>query len=296
MRVGVLILPAAPWREAAGWWRMVDELGFAHAWVHDHLAWRDLLDRTWFAAVPTLAAAAAVTSRVRLGMLVCTPNFRHPVPLVKEVVALDDLSGGRVTLGLGAGVDGPDARALGDPPVDRATRVTRFAEFTELADLLLRQEVTDFDGAHYRARQARMTPGCRQRPRVPLAIAAPSPRTMRVAARYADVWVTNGVTPAPGLRAAVVDVSTVRAQAQRFTDACLAAGRDPGEPARLVYHGDRRRSALACVSRFADLAGRYSEAGMTDLVVPFPRTEPPHVADMAVLERIAADVLPDLQA
>jgi alkanesulfonate monooxygenase SsuD/methylene tetrahydromethanopterin reductase-like flavin-dependent oxidoreductase (luciferase family) len=294
MRVGVLILPAEPWRTAVRWWRMADELGFAHAWVHDHLSWRDLADRPWFAAMPTLAAAAAVTSRLRLGTLVCTPNYRHPVTLAKEAVALDDLSDGRITLGLGAGVNGADAEVLGAPPVGLAERVSRFAEFTELTDSLLRNDVTDFTGAHYRARQARTTPGCRQRPRLPLAVAASGPRTMRIAARWADVWVTNGVSR-PGARAGVIDAATVRRQVEQFAQACAAVGRDPAEVQRLAYHGDRTRSALSSVAEFADLAGQYAAAGMTDLVVPFPRREPPHVADPAVLERIATDVLPELQ-
>jgi alkanesulfonate monooxygenase SsuD/methylene tetrahydromethanopterin reductase-like flavin-dependent oxidoreductase (luciferase family) len=295
VRVGVLILPAAPWRESARWWRMADELGFAHAWVHDHLAWRDLPNGTWFAAVPTLAAAAGVTSKVLLGTLVCTPNYRHPVTLAKEAIALDDLSNGRMVLGLGAGGDGFDAQVLGQPRQDRTSRVSRFAEFTDLIDRLLQQEITDFDGAYYQARQARMVPGCRQRPRMPLAVAAPSSRSMQVAARFADIWVTNGVTPEPGRRAAVVDVSIVRAQVEQFREACLAAGRGPEEPARLVYHANRDRSALASVAEFSDLAGAYAEVGVSDLVVPFPRTEPPHMAGLAVLERVASDVLPDLQ-
>lgn len=295
MRVGLLILPAQPWRETAQAWRRAEELGFDHAWVHDHLSWRDLAGTPWFAAVPTLTAAAAVTSTIRLGTLVCTPNYRHPVPLAQEAIALDDISGGRFVLGLGAGVDGPDSRVLGAPQPDARTRVARFAEFTALTDRLLRQDVTDFAGEHYRAERAWMVPGCTQRPRLPLAIAAPSPRTMRVAARHADTWITNGTTPAPGLRAAVADVVAVREQSKRFTDACLAEGRDPAEPGRLVFHANRDSFALSSAARFADLAAAYAEVGVTDLVVPYPRARPPHVADRAVLDRIAADVLPELQ-
>lgn len=296
MRVGVLILPAQSWRDSAHWWRMADEMGFDHGWVHDHLAWRDLLDRTWYAALPTLAAAAGVTRRMRLGTLVCTPNYRHPVLLAKEAVALDDLSAGRMVLGLGAGVDGPDARVLGIEVPAPAVRVARFAEFTELTDRLLRQDVTDFEGRFYQAVQARMIPGCRQRPRLPLAIAASAPRTMRIAARHADIWVTNGVSPSPGLRAAIVDRTVLRDQLARFEEACAAVGRDPASPARMVYHGNRSRSALSSVGEFEELAGTYAQLGVTDLVVPFPRTEPPHVADLDVLERVASDVLPALQA
>ena len=70
-------------------------------------------DGPWHAAVPVLAAAAAVTERVRLGTLVATPNFRHPVTLARDALALDDLSNGRLDLGLGPGSEGPDATALG---------------------------------------------------------------------------------------------------------------------------------------------------------------------------------------
>jgi len=95
MRVGVVILPEYPWAEAAHRWQAVEELGFDHAWTYDHLAWRSLADGPWYGTVPTLAAAATVTSRIGLGTWVLSPNFRHPVPWAREVMALDDLSGGR---------------------------------------------------------------------------------------------------------------------------------------------------------------------------------------------------------
>ena len=114
-RVGVLILPEHRWSDAAARWRSAESLGFDHAWTFDHLTWRSFRDEPWFGAVPTLTAAAAVTSTIRLGTLVATPNFRHPVPFAKEVVTLDDIAGGRLTLGLGAGGPGWDATVLGHP-------------------------------------------------------------------------------------------------------------------------------------------------------------------------------------
>ena len=70
MRLGVLILPEHHWPAAADKWLRAEELGFDHAWTYDHIAWGDLRDATWFASVPTLAAAACVTSTIRLGTLV----------------------------------------------------------------------------------------------------------------------------------------------------------------------------------------------------------------------------------
>src|SRR5436309_15441027 len=90
MRIGVLILPELPWSTAQSLWRRAEELGFDHAWTYDHLAWRSLRDAPWFGAMPTLAAAAVVTTRMRLGTLVASSNFRHPVSFAKEIITLDD--------------------------------------------------------------------------------------------------------------------------------------------------------------------------------------------------------------
>ncbi|MGZ6980514.1 MAG: LLM class flavin-dependent oxidoreductase, partial [Acidimicrobiia bacterium] len=86
MRVGVLILPEDRWTDAAPMWRRAEALGFAHAWTYDHIAWGPLRDSAWFGAVPTLAAVALVTSTIRLGTLVASPNFRHPVPFARELI------------------------------------------------------------------------------------------------------------------------------------------------------------------------------------------------------------------
>src|SRR4029450_8891063 len=136
MRLGVVILPELPWPDARVQWRRAEELGFEHAWTYDHLAWRSLRDAPWFGAVPTLAAAATVTDRIRLGTLVASPNFRHPVPFARELVTLDDVSRGRFTLGIGAGGTGWDATMLGQARWSARERGERFVEFVELLDRL----------------------------------------------------------------------------------------------------------------------------------------------------------------
>jgi alkanesulfonate monooxygenase SsuD/methylene tetrahydromethanopterin reductase-like flavin-dependent oxidoreductase (luciferase family) len=93
LRVGALILPERPWRESCVQWQRAEELGFDHAWTYDHLTWRGHRDLPWYSAIPTLTAAAVATERIRLGTLVTSPNFRHPLTLAKEVIALDDISG-----------------------------------------------------------------------------------------------------------------------------------------------------------------------------------------------------------
>ena len=98
MRLGVIVLPEQRWSDAQHRWRKLDEWGFDSAWAYDHLSWRSLADGPWFATVPTLTAAATVTSRIRLGTFVASPNFRHPVPFAKELMSLDDISDGRFVL------------------------------------------------------------------------------------------------------------------------------------------------------------------------------------------------------
>src|SRR3982751_2725605 len=159
MRIGIVILPDQRWSVAADRWRRAEEYGFDHAWTYDHLGWRDLVDGPWFDAVPTLTAAAMVTSRIRLGTYVASPNFRHPVHFAREVTALDDISGGRLLLGLGAGGTGFDSAVLGEPELTPRARVDRFAEFLELFDTVLRSPSTTWSGSYFAAVDARRTPG-----------------------------------------------------------------------------------------------------------------------------------------
>ncbi|MEU1124601.1 LLM class flavin-dependent oxidoreductase [Streptomyces sp. NPDC005899] len=295
LRVGLVILPATRWPAGGEAWRLADEMGFAHAWTYDHLAWRDLLDQRWFAAVPTLAAAAVTTRRIGLGTLVASPNFRHPVPLVKEALTLNDLSGGRFVLGIGAGAGGPDATVLGRPEPRPAERTARFAEFTALTDRLLREPLVDHAGDHFRARAARTDPSQGPRRALPLAVAAGGPIGMRLAVQHADMWISNGSSPRPGLVAPSVTPGLATRQLRRLEELCAELGRPPASLRKLVLDSNRTDPPLASVAAFTEAAGRYREAGYTDMVVPFPRPEPPYAGDLAVLEHIASDVLPGLQ-
>jgi alkanesulfonate monooxygenase SsuD/methylene tetrahydromethanopterin reductase-like flavin-dependent oxidoreductase (luciferase family) len=287
VRLGVVILPEHRWADARQRWQRAEALGFDHAWTYDHLAWRSMRDRPWFAAVPLLSAVAGVTERIRLGPLVASPNFRHPVPFAKEMVALDDLSAGRLTVGVGAGGTGWDASMLG-PAWSPRERADRFEEFVEVLDLLLRSPAASWSGRHYAADEARTLPGCVQVPRVPFAIAATGARGMRLAARHAETWVTTGDRRSDGPTDPASGARVVAGQMQRLDAACVEAGRDPAEVARLVLTGGELDPGLTSPDAFDEVRGRYAEVGVTDLVVPWPRDETPYAADPAVFERIFA--------
>jgi alkanesulfonate monooxygenase SsuD/methylene tetrahydromethanopterin reductase-like flavin-dependent oxidoreductase (luciferase family) len=287
MRYGVVILPDQRWSTGAERWRRAEELGLDHAWTYDHLAWRSLRDGAWMGAVPTLAAASLVTRTIRLGLLVSSPNFRHPVPFAKELMTLDDLCGGRLTAGIGAGGTGWDATVLGGEPWSPAERAGRFAEFVELADALLRAPAgASYRGRYYAADDARNLPGCVQQPRVPFAIAASGPRGMRVAAGYGQSWVTIGDPAKRSGGAAGIDV--VRKQMARVDDACAALGRDPASLERLVLTGPNLDQGLDSPEAFRDLSGRYGEIGVTDLVVHWPRPDDPYAGELARFEAAMA--------
>ena len=284
-----MILPTQAWHDARSIWARAEELGAHTAWTYDHLTWRDLRDGPWYAAVPVLSAAAATTSELRLGTLVTSPNFRHPVTLAKETMTLDDLSGGRFTLGIGAGGTGWDATALGQEPWSTAERTSRFAEFVDALDRLLREPAVErLDGRWYQAVDARAIPGCVQRPRVPFAVAATGPRGFAVAARHGHTWVTYGDAHGAAEMTDAECLDAARAQSARLDEACTAVGRDPSTIGRLYLQGSTREPWLASLESFRELAGAYARIGFTDVALHWPRPEPSFAADLDVFEQIVA--------
>jgi alkanesulfonate monooxygenase SsuD/methylene tetrahydromethanopterin reductase-like flavin-dependent oxidoreductase (luciferase family) len=292
VRFGIVILPDQRWQDGARRWRQAEEYGFDHAWTYDHLGWRSLVDGPWFDAVPTLTAAALVTSRLRLGTFVASPNFRHPVSFARQLTALDDISGGRLTLGLGAGAIGDsfDNKVLGDPELTARERVDRFAEFAELLDLLLSTDHVTWTGRYYRAVDARNVPGCVQRPRIPFLMAANGPRSIILAARFGDAWVTTG-RRGDDVAAWWSAVGDAR---RRLDDALIEAGRDPAAVAKYVSLDAAGVYALSSVGYLADAAGRAGELGFTDVVTHWPRPAGPYAGSEAVLEEVAG-ILPNLR-
>ncbi|MET8524521.1 LLM class flavin-dependent oxidoreductase [Micromonospora sp. NPDC005172] len=292
MRIGIVILPDQRWAESQHRWRQVDEWGFDHAWTYDHLGWRDLVDGPWFDSMSTLTAAATVTSRIRLGTLVASPNFRHPAAFVRQVTTVDDVSGGRLLLGLGAGGIGFDSAVLGGETLPPRQRVDRFAEFTELLDLILREDGTTWRGDWFAAVDARNNPGCVQQPRVPFVVAANGPRSMRLVARFGQGWVTTGTGDDNDLASWWASVSTLSARMDRTL---AEAGRDPATLDRYLSLDSAPVFSLSSAQFFADQVGRAAELGFTDVVTHWPRASSWYAGDEAVLADVATRLLPELR-
>ncbi|RSO06726.1 LLM class flavin-dependent oxidoreductase [Streptomyces sp. WAC 05379] len=298
LRLSTVILPYRRWSEGGRKaWQRAEQLGFHAAYTYDHLSWRSFRDGPWFGAVPTLTAAAAVTDQLRLGTLVTSPNFRHPVTLAKELISLDDVSDGRITLGIGAGGTGFDATTLAQEPWTPRERADRFAEFVTLLDRLLSEDSVSYQGDFYSAHEARNIPGCVQRPRLPFAVAATGPRGLRLAAQYGQAWVTTGDPKVSESGTPEQSFQAIRGQVEKLSDACAAIGRDAAGLDKVLLTGftPERSGVLESLDAFVDFAGRHQELGFTEIVVHWPIADSDFAAHEKVFEQIAMEAAAQLR-
>ena len=286
MKLSTVILTSQRWHEARHSWHLADALGLHAAYTYDHLSWRNFRERPWFSMVPTLTAAATQTQSIRLGPLVTSPNFRHPLLLAKDLLAIDDVSNGRLVVGIGSGGTGFDATVLGHEPWSGVERHERFIEFTRALDRLLRETSTTLDGSYYPIVESRQLPGPIQRPRPPLWLSALGPKTMAFCVEVGDGWICIGgsASDEPGATFGVVSE-----RARRLDDEVARLGRSPSTMQRVLldYEGDEM--PLQSLERFLDWAGRYRELGFDELVVHWPTPFSQFDSDRAVFERIATE-------
>ncbi|MFD7155394.1 LLM class flavin-dependent oxidoreductase [Kribbella sp. NPDC059898] len=284
MRFGIAILPEYRWRDAARRWRRAEEYGFDHAWTYDHLTWAGLQDSPWYGTTPTLTAAATVTSTIKLGTFVTSPNFRHPLALTRDILAIEDVSDGRFLCGIGAG-GSLDATIQGGPDLTPRQRQDRYQEFVKLLDILLTTDGVDFKGEYYETRNGRTLPGCVQQPRVPFILAGNGPRSLRFAADHGDGWMTTGGAgdDLESWFQSVADLS------HRLDD--LVEGR----PFDRYLSLDTAVYALSSPAAFEDAVGRAAALGFTDVITHWPRAEGVYGGSEDVLETVATEVIPRLR-
>ncbi len=175
-----------PWTELAAMIRAIEDVGFDSIWVGDHLLYRVAGQpaRGPWEAWSTLAAVAATTHRVALGPLVTPTGFRNPAMLAKMAATVDEIAGGRLVLGLGAGWNEVEFRAFGFP-FDH--RVARFEEAFTIVRRLLSEGAIDFEGEYYSARDCELLP----RPRAggpTMLVGSLGERVLRLTLPYVDAW------------------------------------------------------------------------------------------------------------
>lgn len=286
MKIGVVLLAAEvdgdgttpPWGDVRGFALAAEERSFDSVWMFDHFFNRgaDGSIEGMHEAWTTLSAVGAVTSRVQLGTLVLCAGFRSPGLLAKMAASLDEVSGGRVILGVGAGWHDPEYEAFGYP-VDH--RVDRLEETLRILRPLLDGESVTFTGDFIQFRGAVLAPAPTRR--IPVLVAADGPRMLRLTARYADAWnaAWYGV-PDQRLRSLLV----------AFDDALAAEGRDPRAVERTVGVAirdpslppdDDEEAFRGSVGEMAALFDDYADLGVDHLILEIgPKAE-------SALDRVA---------
>ncbi len=214
------------WAELLDMVRAIEDLGFDSIWLGEHLLyrWPDREPRGPWEAWTLMAAVAAVTSRVEFGPLVACTNFHNPALLAKQATTIDEVSGGRLVLGLGAGWNETEFRAYGYP-YDH--RVDRFEEAFTIIRTLLREGAIDFEGRWYQVRDCELLPRGPRPGGPPLMIGSNGPRMLRMTVPYVDSW--NSWFSDIGNRPAGVPVLR-----DRVDEACRDVGRDPAQLERTV--------------------------------------------------------------
>jgi probable F420-dependent oxidoreductase len=238
------------WPELLDMVRAIEDLGFDSIWLGEHLLyrWDDRPPRGPWEAWTLMGAIAAVTSRVRFGPLVACTNFHNPALLAKQAATIDEISGGRLILGLGAGWNETEFRAYGFP-FDH--RIDRFDEAFTIIRTLLQEGAIDFDGRFYQARDCELLPRGPQPGGPPLMIGSRGPRMLAIALPHVQSWnvwfsdTDNRPEGVPPLRELV-------------DDAARAAGRQPADIERTI----------AVLVRMPGGTGRLDGSGHASWIVP----------------------------
>ena len=285
MKLSTVILASDRWIDGRSKWARAERLGLHAAYTYDHLSWRSFRDKTWMSMVPVLVAAASETTTLRLGPLVTTPNFRHPLLLAKDLIAIDDISEGRLSVGIGAGGRGFDATVLANAQWSMSERHERFKEFTTTVVQLLSEPASTIEGTYYPIQESRQFPGPVQRPHPPIYVSALGAKSIAFAAQVGDGWVSVGGLSHEGR----TTEDAVRVQSRQLDEALEREGRDFGDFERLYLDGFGDESPLASYEHFLDFAGRFHELKITELVIHMPIADSPFDYDEAIFERIASE-------
>jgi probable F420-dependent oxidoreductase len=236
-------------------WSATDEGGFDNLWGVDHYASSGPggEDQPIFEGWSLLAAMAVATRRVRIGLNVTGNTYRNPAQLAKMATTVDHLSGGRLEFGIGAAWAENEHRMYGFAGLDH--RVGRLSESLRILTALWTQERVSFAGRYYTLHEATANPKPMQRPYPPIWIGAGGAMTMKLTARYADVW-----SPSGPYRGSPEQVQRGSAELDRL---CVSIGRDPST----IRRTENVRFDGTSPDRLVEAIGRLREVGVQDILV-----------------------------
>lgn len=277
MRFGIWPSPVGSWEDILELVRHCEATGWDSVYFADHFmpngAGTEALDGDFFECWSVIAALAAAVPRVRLAPLVTSITYRHPAVLAKIAAAVDQISGGRLTLGVGAGWQENEHASYGIPLGTIKERMDRFEEAVQILVSMLRERRTSFKGSYFQVDEAPNQPAPAQSPLPILIGGGGEKRTLRIAAQWADQW-NYWTTP---------DVLAQKLSVLR--QHCDDVGRDPSDihvstQALLFlstdesWLADKRDMALGnpvivgTPDEVTEIVSRYAEAGAQELIIP----------------------------
>ncbi|HYJ13464.1 MAG TPA: LLM class F420-dependent oxidoreductase [Thermomicrobiales bacterium] len=255
-------------------WQEADAIpSIEHAWLFDHFApIQGDLDGPCLEGWTTLAALAAETSRLRVGLMVTGNTYRHPAVLAKTAATLDVISHGRLDFGIGAGWNVYEHESMGIPLYPPGQRIRRFGEACEIFKRLFTEPTVTFDGKYYQLTDARCEPKPVQKPYPPFVIGGSGEQlTLRIVAQYADIWNYTGGSS-----------EEFRHKVSVLRQHCEDVGRDFND-IQLSY---QHRLAANDYAASVPVIEEFMSARATHFVLALP---PPHGAGMA--EQVATEVI-----
>jgi F420-dependent oxidoreductase-like protein len=256
------------WQDLLALWRAADDIElFESGWTFDHFyPIRSDPSGPCLEGWTTLTALAQATRRLRLGTMVTGVHFRHPAVIANMAATLDIVSGGRLEIGLGAGVNQEESPAYGIPLGTPSERSDRFEEACHVITSLLTQEVTDFSGRYYTLKGARCEPKAVQKPHPPLVLGGNGEkRTLRTVARFAQHWNMSSGTPEDFVRRRDI-----------LHSHCAEVGRNP---ASIRLSVQVHLPADGTIAPAVDLAALFAGVGCELAVMYLPAPHRPHILE-----------------
>jgi F420-dependent oxidoreductase-like protein len=248
-----------------------------HAWLFDHFApIRGALDGPCLEGWTLLAALAAQTNNLRIGMMVTGNTYRNPAVLANMAATVDIVSNGRMDFGIGAGWFEYEHIAYDIPLYKTGERIRRVDEACQMIKMLFTQKTTNFEGRYYTLKGAHCEPKPIQKPHPPFVIGGKGEKLMlRVVAKHADIWNAVGVTP-----------KEYQHKVEVFHEHCEAVGRNPDT----IQHSIQQRVFYDNMQRTAEGLQKFIDAGANHLIFSLGYPYPD-----GIVQQLTEEVIPHVQ-